>query len=114
MISLSTTAALLAAVTTVNVLLRTLFQAYMPGLRSIPGPIWSKFSAIPRLALVWEGNAHERYQNLHDQYGPIVRTAPNAVDVSDPAIIPVIYGINTKFLKVIEMSISLSSLHTPR
>ncbi|KAH7267929.1 cytochrome P450 [Fusarium solani] len=45
------------------------------------------------------GNAHEEYKLLHDKYGPIVRTAPNVVDISDPTSIATIYGISSKFLK---------------
>ncbi|KAH8683619.1 cytochrome P450 [Ilyonectria robusta] len=45
------------------------------------------------------GNAHINYRKLHDKYGPIVRTAPNVVDISDPAVIPSIYAIGSKFVK---------------
>ncbi|UPL02773.1 hypothetical protein LCI18_013707 [Fusarium solani-melongenae] len=54
-----------------------------PGLRNIPGPWVAKFTQAWRIGL----------------YGPIVRTAPNVVDISDPTTIATIYGISSKFLK---------------
>ncbi|KAI8649179.1 hypothetical protein NCS57_01454100 [Fusarium keratoplasticum] len=70
-----------------------------PGLRNIPGPWVAKFTQAWRIGLVWKGNAHEEYKLLHEKYGPIVRTAPNVVDISDPTSIATIYGISSKFLK---------------
>ncbi|PVH68975.1 cytochrome P450 [Cadophora sp. DSE1049] len=43
--------------------------------------------------------APRNYRALHDKYGPIVRVGPNHVSVSDPAMIPIIYGISSKFTK---------------
>ncbi|KAI9835132.1 MAG: hypothetical protein M1819_002501 [Sarea resinae] len=45
------------------------------------------------------GNAHESFRKLHERYGKVVRTGPNHVAISDPAMIPVIYGTNNRFLK---------------
>jgi hypothetical protein len=78
-------------------LVRTILR---PGLGKIPGPWVAKFTQAWRIGLVWKGNAHEEYKLLHDKYGPIVRTAPNVVDISDPTSIATIYGISSKFLKV--------------
>lgn len=77
-----------------------LLKAFQQGLRQIPGPWLAKVSPLWRLWFVWDGTAHEGYRKLHKKYGPIVRTAPNVVDISDPAVIPNIYGINSKFKKV--------------
>uniref|UniRef100_A0A0D2Y3I0 Pisatin demethylase n=1 Tax=Fusarium oxysporum (strain Fo5176) TaxID=660025 RepID=A0A0D2Y3I0_FUSOF len=77
-------------------LVRTILR---PGLGKVPGPWLAKFTQAWRIGLVWKGNAHEEYKSLHDKYGPIVRTAPNVVDISDPTSIAIIYGISSKFLK---------------
>lgn len=37
---------------------------------------------------------------MHKAYGKLVRSAPNVVDVGDPAMIPVIYNIKGDFTKV--------------
>lgn len=74
-------------------------NALKPGLRSIPGPFLARFSGSYRFWKICKGNAPQFYQNLHDQYGPIVRTAPNHVSISDPNAISAIYGISSKYLK---------------
>lgn len=70
------------------------------GLYRVPGPLVAKFSNLWRVKFVWSGDAHEQYRVLHEKYGPIVRTAPEVVDIADPSVIQTIYGINSKFLKV--------------
>ncbi|KAH8666053.1 cytochrome P450 [Tricladium varicosporioides] len=49
--------------------------------------------------MVYKGNAPQTYRELHKKYGPIVRTGPNHVSVSDPEMIPVIYGTGSNFRK---------------
>jgi hypothetical protein len=79
--------------------IRTIYVGFQPGLRGIPGPWSARFANAVRFKLVWAGRAHENYRQLHETYGAIVRTAPNVVDISDPEAIPIIYGINSKYLK---------------
>ncbi|GKT51986.1 cytochrome P450 monooxygenase [Colletotrichum spaethianum] len=62
-------------------------------------PWLARLTSFWRISLVLKGKAHDRYRKLHQKYGPIVRTAPNVVDISDPSAISIIYGINSKFLK---------------
>ena len=70
------------------------------GLRSIPGPFWARLSGLYRVGMVRRGDAPRQYRDLHQRYGKIVRVGPNHVSVSDPAMIPIIYGISSKFMKV--------------
>lgn len=79
---------------------------FRKGLRSLPGPLLAKVSGLYRLSLVYDGHAPERYRDLHRKYGNIVRTGPNHVSISDASMIPTIYGIGSKFLKV-----NINSLH---
>jgi hypothetical protein len=79
---------------------RTIYIGFQPGLRGIPGPWSARFSNFVRFKLVWAGRAHENYRELHETHGTIIRTAPNVVDISDPKMIPIIYGINSKYNKV--------------
>ena len=76
--------------------------AFHPGLRNLPGPLSARFTRWYRSSLVFGGKAPEEYRKVHAKYGPMVRVGPNHVSVSDPAAIPIIYGIGTgtKFLKV--------------
>lgn len=77
-----------------------LYHGFWGSLRNVPGPLLAKFSPFWRVWFVRKGDAHVRYRSLHEKYGSIVRTAPSVVDISDPAVIPTIYGIGSKFLKV--------------
>lgn len=87
------------------ILLNYLRTAFKKDLRSLPGPFLARFSGFYRLSLVWDGHAPERYRELHEKYGTIVRTGPNHVSISDTAMIPIIYGIGSKFLKVCRRTI---------
>ncbi|KAI0170695.1 cytochrome P450 [Pestalotiopsis sp. NC0098] len=78
---------------------QVLSATFRPGLRNVPGPWPAKFTSLWRVMFVYDGEAHEKYRKLHTTYGPIVRTAPNVVDISDPSAISAIYGINSKYLK---------------
>lgn len=69
-------------------------------LRKIPGPFLARVSGLYRLALVATGRAPSKYQQVHQDYGKIVRVGPNHVSVSDASAIPTIYGLGSKFLKV--------------
>ncbi|KXH41590.1 hypothetical protein CSAL01_01092 [Colletotrichum salicis] len=73
--------------------------AFRPGLSRVPGPFLARFTPLWRVSFVWKGNAHTDYRKLHNKYGPVVRTAPNVVDISDPAALQTIYGITSKFIK---------------
>ncbi|KAH6988450.1 cytochrome P450 [Ilyonectria destructans] len=75
---------LFAAVLILFIIFSSIRTRFRSGLRNIPGP--------------W-GDAPLRYRELHQRYGAIVRTGPNHVSVSDPSMIPVIYGIGRNFKK---------------
>ena len=78
----------------------TLYVRFRPGLRQLPGPRLAAYSRLWNVVNASQGNAHESFQRLHEKYGKVVRTGPNHVAIADPAMIPVIYGTNNKFLKV--------------
>ena len=84
--------------------------AFKQGLRSIPGPFLARFSGLYRLSLVAKGKAPEEYLKVHQKYGQVVRVGPNHVSISDPAMIPTIYGIGSNYLKVRRIS-SCAMLH---
>ena len=69
-------------------------------LKHIPGPILALFTGLYRVHLVWSGQCAKKIEKLHSAYGPIVRTGPNHVLLSDPAAMFAIYGAGTKFKKV--------------
>jgi hypothetical protein len=87
--------------------------AYRSDLTSLPGPKWAPFTALYRVYRLWSGQAPAVYLDLHEQYGPIVRTGPNTISIADPATIPTLYGISSNFLKVINQSVSISVILIP-
>jgi cytochrome P450 len=68
-------------------------------LRAVPGPFLARFTRLYRLSMVTKGRAPERYREVHQKFGPVVRLGPNDVSFSDPAAIPIIFGIGTQFRK---------------
>ena len=78
----------------------TLRLAYRTDLSPLPGPGWARFTGLYRVYRLWSGKAPSVYLELHQKYGPIVRTGPNTVSIADPSTIPTIYGIGSNFLKV--------------
>lgn len=69
-------------------------------LRKLPGPFLARFSGLYRLSMVYRGKAPEGYRALHNHYGKIVRAGPSHVSISDPSVIPIVYGLGSKYLKV--------------
>jgi hypothetical protein len=74
--------------------------AYRSDLSPLPGPNWARYTGLYRVYRLWSGQAPSVYLQLHEKYGPIVRTGPNTVSIADPSTIPTIYGISSSFLKV--------------
>lgn len=75
-------------------------RALRPGLRAVPGPFVARFSGLYRLYMSYSGQGPLHYRRLHEKYGKLVRVGWNHVSVSDPSMIPVIYGAGSKYLKV--------------
>ena len=81
-------------------LLQHLRLVFRSDLSKIPGPTWARLTAFWRPWVLLNGTCPDVYQELHDIYGPLVRTAPGVVSISDPAAISTIYGIGSKYCKV--------------
>lgn len=68
-------------------------------LQSIPGPFWARFTRLWYFRRLWNGHFEDDNIRLHNQYGPIVRIAPDHYSISDRAALKTIYGAGTKFAK---------------
>jgi hypothetical protein len=77
-----------------------LASAFKPSLIGVPGPITAKFSRLYLFYHAIKGDFNTLYRKLHDKHGSIVRVGPNKISISDPAAIPTIYGISSRFTKV--------------
>jgi hypothetical protein len=73
---------------------------YRKGLRRVPGPFLSSFLPVDRILTTACGYQFQDHIQYHEKYGPMVRIGPNHVSLSNAELIPVIYGISTKFYKV--------------
>ncbi|PVU95684.1 hypothetical protein BB559_002650 [Furculomyces boomerangus] len=61
---------------------KTVYYAFFDPLKKVPGPWWSRFTGIPYALTRINGEISRYSVKLHDQYGPIVRVAPNQISVS--------------------------------
>ncbi|KAL9526711.1 Cytochrome P450 monooxygenase [Sphaerulina musiva] len=80
-----------------------LLQRYLNSpLNGIPGPWWARLSAIPLFykSAVCRQQA-QTIEDLHKQYGPIVRIAPGEVAVSSQASFKAVHKIGSGFTKSI-------------
>ncbi|PYI31609.1 cytochrome P450 monooxygenase [Aspergillus indologenus CBS 114.80] len=56
-----------------------------------PGPVWARFTNLPRVRWLQTGRSHEIHMELHDKYGSFVRLGPNMISISDPDALPAVY-----------------------
>lgn len=63
------------------------YQRLLHPLAKYPGPFWASMTDVWSLKLSTQGNWPQRLQQLHAQYGPVVRIAPNEVAIDKPEAI---------------------------
>ncbi|KAF5010516.1 hypothetical protein FDECE_3333 [Fusarium decemcellulare] len=74
------------------VALEALRTYYFHPLSKIPGPRLAKISELWRSGRYFKGNWHLHILQLHRQYGPVVRVAPNEVSIVSPDLTKTIYS----------------------
>ncbi|KAK4047062.1 hypothetical protein OIV83_005625 [Microbotryomycetes sp. JL201] len=80
-------------------LCRAIYFAFASPLAKVPGPFACKVSGIPEFVnTLIRGRRSEWIYELHQQYGPVVRIAPNTLAFAEPAAAKTIYTGNG-FLK---------------
>lgn len=81
-------------------LARLLFNKYGCNLNSIPGPFVAGFSDLWRFFNACCATPHGTHIRLHRETNShFVRIGPRTLSVSDPTLIPTIYGVNSGFTK---------------
>ncbi|KAJ8087736.1 hypothetical protein PM082_006573 [Marasmius tenuissimus] len=85
----SATLVFLASLTTSIIFYR--LSPFHP-LAKVPGPLLFRISKFWNLYLAWKGQQHVAFKELHDRYGPIVRTGPNDISVSDSESVKSVLG----------------------
>ncbi|KIX01188.1 uncharacterized protein Z518_08913 [Rhinocladiella mackenziei CBS 650.93] len=76
-----------------------LYRAARDPLRSAPGPFLARFTRLWYLKAVHKGDFELQNIQLHRQYGPIVRVAPNWYSISDLDAAATIYNTQNVFPK---------------
>ncbi|KAH6995761.1 cytochrome P450 [Ilyonectria sp. MPI-CAGE-AT-0026] len=68
-------------------------------LRAIPGPWYGRFTHLWLKKHILAGHRMHYIHDLHVRYGPVVRVAPEEIDIADPAAFKEIHRIGGGFLK---------------
>ncbi|KAE8374016.1 cytochrome P450 [Aspergillus bertholletiae] len=68
-------------------------------LRKIPGPFFAGWTNLWRIYHVTQGQSQVVLHELHKKYGPVVRIAPNVIDLDLPGMISTIYSTKGDYLK---------------
>ncbi|KAK3934267.1 Pisatin demethylase [Diplogelasinospora grovesii] len=68
-------------------------------LRKYPGPYLARYTNLWRLYHITRGSFHKVLQDLHKNYGPVVRVGPNVVDVDYPDLIKTVFSIKEDWKK---------------
>ncbi|KAF6845032.1 cytochrome p-450 [Colletotrichum musicola] len=77
---------------TIYVLARTVYYLYLSPLRHFPGPKLWAVSRLPWNYVNMKGRITWRVRELHEQYGPVVRIAPDELSFTSGAAWKKIYG----------------------
>lgn len=88
------------AVFVVLLLSKLIRDAFFSSLRVFDGPLPAKFTDIWRAWQAFDGHIDRTYTKLHRKYGSVVRIGPNALSISDPSMIRVIYSTRNPWKKV--------------
>ncbi|WQF79349.1 Putative cytochrome P450 [Colletotrichum destructivum] len=76
-----------------------IFNVFFHPLRKVPGPWVAAASPLWLWYHSYIGNETTSIEQLHSVYGPVVRIAPNDIDISDGAALAPIYSEKGGFLK---------------
>ena len=75
------------------------YRLYLHPLRRYSGPRWWAVSRLPWLYSTIRGSIVHDIVALHEQYGPVVRIAPDELSYNDPGASKPIYHSNPEFPK---------------
>ncbi|TVY32808.1 Cytochrome P450 monooxygenase [Lachnellula subtilissima] len=75
-------------------LMHAVYNLYFHPLRSFPGPIYGKVTGFWYISKIIQGNSFLVIKRLHDQYGDVVRIAPNELSYNTAEAWKSIYGRN--------------------
>ncbi|KAH7558807.1 hypothetical protein BM1_04944 [Bipolaris maydis] len=74
------------------ILLKIVYNIFLHPLRHYPGPTWWATTRLAWSHALQSGTYHFKLAQLHKQYGPVVRVAPDELSYIDPEAWKDIYG----------------------
>lgn len=74
-------------------------RIYLHPLHHVPGPILAKLTPLWLWYYTYIGDEASTIHKLHAKHGPLLRIAPNEIDISDHEAVPAIYISKGGFLK---------------
>ncbi|CAI6084535.1 unnamed protein product [Clonostachys chloroleuca] len=78
---------------------KVVYELFFSPLSHIPGPFLAKFTDLYRSGLTHMGHVDSHKRRWHQKWGPAVRVGPNAISISDPDMIKVIYTTKNPWRK---------------
>ncbi|KAI5777288.1 cytochrome P450 [Geopyxis carbonaria] len=72
----------------------SLYNLYLHPLSRHPGPLLARMTPLYSLYHAYSEHSHLHITRLHEQYGPVLRFAPNLLILRSPAAIKPIYGVS--------------------
>ena len=88
-----------ALVPVIYVLLRCLYRVYLHPLSRVPGPVIAKCTSLWLSYHSYIGDECATIRKLHERYGPVMRVAPNDVDIAEGEALWPIYMEKGGFAK---------------
>ncbi|KAJ6055375.1 hypothetical protein N7444_004473 [Penicillium canescens] len=76
-----------------------LYTFFLSPLRSVPGPLFARFTRLWELYILHKGHFHRDIVRMHEEQGPVVRIAPNKYSFSEADDLKKIYAFGGKFPK---------------
>lgn len=86
----------LALAVTLLIIVGVVRELFFSPLRAFPGPVVARFTNFWRAFLTTRGNVDSVTRGWHQKWGTAVRIGPNAISLSDPSLIRVVYASTSK------------------
>jgi len=86
-------------ITFASLLTIVIYRLYLHPLAKFPGPLLAKLTSLWIYRETYRGTEASTLTALHAKYGPIIRVAPNELDIADGDALNAIYVKNGGFLK---------------
>ncbi|KAL3436403.1 cytochrome P450 [Aspergillus tetrazonus] len=93
-----------------------IYRVFFHPLRRFKGPFWARASNLYHMYIIRKSDNYLVMKKMHEKYGPIIRTGPANLSVSDPAAIPLVLSDRATCVKGpwYDRSLPLVNLHTVR